>query len=187
MSAPAREGIILESSQNDGIQHITLRNVTVQNFTKHGVSIVGGEDVRIEHCDFNENGANVVPGAGLHHNLHLSYINGCKITGSRSDGSLFGNGIDLTFCQNVEISNSETARNALSGIRCAESQQITLTDNLSEGNDQDGIFIEKQLNACKQIAINGNTVQNNRRYGINASTAVSPIIENNRSLHNGKE
>ena len=92
----------------------------------------------------------------------------------------------MTFCQDVTVSESEAARNKLSGIHCAECHQVTLDGNLCEGNDEDGIFIEKQMNSCTGMTVRNNTVQNNRRLGINASTATTPTIEGNKSLHNGQ-
>lgn len=187
MNAPSREGIILKSKGKDGIQNVVLENITVQNFTKNGVAIVSGKNIRIHQCDFSDNGASVVPGAGFHHNLHLSYITNCEITSSRFDTSPYGNGINVTFCMNVKATHSEMARNGLSGIRCAESSQIAIINSLAEGNGENGIFIEKQMNNCKDITIHHNTVQNNRCYGIDARTAIQPSIKDNISRHNYKE
>ena len=164
-----------------------MENITVQNFTKNGVAIVSGKNIRIHQCDFSDNGASVVPGAGFHHNLHLSYITNCEITSSRFDTSPYGNGINVTFCMNVKATHSEMARNGLSGIRCAESSQIAIINSLAEGNGENGIFIEKQMNNCKDITIHHNTVQNNRCYGIDARTAIQPSIKDNISRHNYKE
>ena len=186
MSAPSREGIILRSTRPDGIKQVLLENLTVQNFTKHGVAIVGGEDIRIRRCNFSDNGANVVPGAGLHHNLHLSYLKGCDIVESRFDTSPFGNGINVTFCSQVSVTNCETGRNGLSGIRFAESQQIKIIGNLCEGNGENGIFIERQLDPCTEVEIKGNTMQNNRLSGLEASTAQSLSTSDNRCLHNSE-
>lgn len=187
MSAPSREGIILKSNTKDGMQNIRLENITVQNFTKNGVAIVGGKNIRIHQCDFSDNGASVVPGAGFHHNLHLSYITGCEITDSRLDTSPYGNGLNLTYCSQVKATGLEAARNGLSGIRCAESSQVSITRSLAEGNGENGIFIEKQMDACTDITLHRNTVQNNRHRGIDAKTAIRLDFRNNSSRHNGKE
>lgn len=185
MNAPSREGLIFKSTGKNGIQNILFENITVQNFTKSGVTIVGGKNILVNQCDFSDNGASVVPGAGFHHNLHLSYITNCDITRSRFDTSPYGNGLSITFCQNMKVSNSEMARNGLSGIRCAESAQISISNSLAEGNNVNGIFIEKQMNNCKDITIHQNTIQNNRYYGIDAETAVQSSIKDNISRHNG--
>ena len=75
---------------------------------------------------------------------------------------------------NVKATHSEMARNGLSGIRCAESSQIAIINSLAEGNGENGIFIEKQMNNC-------------RCYGIDARTAIQPSIKDNISRHNYKE
>lgn len=185
MNAPSREGIILKSTGKSGIQNILFENITVQNFTKSGVVVAGGRNICISRCDISDNGASVVPGAGFHHNLQLSYITDCNITSSRFDTSPYGNGISTTFCRNMKVSNSEMARNGLSGIRCAESSQITIHNSLSEGNNENGIFIEKQMNDCTDITIHQNTVQNNRFHGIEAATVSQSGIKDNISRYNG--
>lgn len=161
MNAPSREGVILKTEEIGSMHNISFENITVQNFTKNGVSVVGATDVRVFNCDFSDNGSSVVPGAGFHHNLHFSYVDKAIIENSRFDASPWGNGIDLTFCQNVRIKNSEMARNKLSGVYCAQSCDIVIENNLMEGNDQRGISIETLMDENKNIKIQNNKVQNN--------------------------
>ncbi len=184
MNAPSREGIILKSTEPGGISSFTMENVTVQNFTKNGVAIVGAEDIHIIRCNFSDNGGSVVPGAGFHHNIHISYAENVEIVQSRFDTSTFGNGVNLTFCNEVCITGSEMARNGLSGVHCAESRRITIEDCLMEGNDLYGAFIEKQMYPCEQIAMRRNLLQNNRHGGMKADEVSKFTDEHNRELHN---
>ena len=159
MSAPSREGIVFRSDMGDTVKNILFENVTVQNFTKNGVLIDGGQNIKIIRCDFSDNGSSVVPGAGFHHNLKLSYIADCEILNSRFDTSPWGNGISILFGKNIILSGNETARNKLSGIYCAESENITITGNRAEGNDKDGISIDKLMDGCKSITLRDNLSQ----------------------------
>lgn len=187
MNAPSREGIILKSMEKERLQNISFENITIQNFTKNGLAIVGGKYIRIEKCDISDNGASVVPGAGFHHNLYLSYISDAEIISSRFDTSPYGNGVNVTFCNNLKITNVEVARNGLSGIRCAESNRIVITDCLAEGNGENGIFMEKQMHSCKDITIQHNTTQHNKGYGIDATTAIQLSMKDNSGNQNGKK
>jgi predicted alpha-1,2-mannosidase len=184
MSAPSREGIVLRSETGGVIRNILFENVTIQNFTQNGVLIVGASNIKINHCDFSDNGSSVVPGAGLHHNLHLSHVADCRITDSRFDTSPFGSGIEIMFAKNVTISNCEMSRNRLSGIRCSESENIVIERNLTEGNDRDGIEIESRMNGCKKVNIHGNLTQNNGRYGIYTNNLILLNESNNTSIFN---
>lgn len=164
MSAPSREGIILKADAQSEMKNLTFSHITVQNCTKNGIAVVGGRNIRILYCDLRDNGSSVVPGAGFHHNLYLSHISGCEVSDSRFDTSPWGSGIDLSFSHDVLIRGNEAARNRLSGIRCTESQNVVLTNNLTEGNDFEGITIDKQMDGCRNIQISGNTSRLNGLY-----------------------
>lgn len=92
-------------------------------------------------CDISDNGGGVVPGAGFHHNLHLTRIIGGQVINSRMDTSPWGSGLDMSFVSDFLVAHNEAARNKLAGVTCAESQSIQLIDNLAEGNDSDGIAL----------------------------------------------
>ncbi len=184
MSAPSREGVVLRSEKGGAIKNILFENVTIQNFTKNGVLIVGAENIKINRCDFSDNGSSVVPGAGLHHNLNLSHVTDCWITGSRFDTSPFGSGIEMMFAKNVTVSGCEMSRNYLSGIRCSESENIVIESCLTEGNDRDGIEIESLMDGCKKVNIHSNLTQNNGRYGIYTNNVVLLKESDNTSVFN---
>ncbi|MDR2382860.1 MAG: GH92 family glycosyl hydrolase [Prevotellaceae bacterium] len=184
MSAPNRAGVVLRSEKGGIIKNILFENVSIQNFTQNGVLIVGATNIKIKNCDFSDNGSSVVPGAGLHHNLNLSHVADCEITNSRFDTSPFGSGIEVLFGKSITVAGCEMARNKLSGIRCSESENITITDCLAEGNDQDGISIESLMQGCKKVEINNNLTQNNGRYGIYTNNVVLLNENGNKNLWN---
>ncbi|KAA6303713.1 MAG: hypothetical protein EZS26_000264 [Candidatus Ordinivivax streblomastigis] len=184
MNAPSREGIVIRSEKGGQINNINFENLTIQNFTKNGVLLVGGSNIKIEHCNFSDNGSSVVPGAGFHHNLNLSYITDGEITGSRFDTSPFGNGISVSSSKNVKITGNEMCRNKLSGIYCADSENITIENNLTEGNDRDGISLDEMASACKTVTIRNNLSQNNGRYGMMTKNVAGLNASNNTTLFN---
>ncbi|NDV81780.1 alginate lyase family protein [Bacteroides sp. 51] len=186
MSAPSREGIVFWSEDN-AIRNIRFEQLTVQNFTKNGVMVVGASDIRISQCDFSDNGGSVVPGEGFHHNLLLSYVADCTLWKSRFDTSPWGNGIDATFCQGLTVEACEMARNKRSGIRCAESADIILVGNRAEGNDRHGIAIEKRMDSCQGVTIRNNTLLNNTGKGVYTQAVVQLSAEENRAENNGAE
>lgn len=174
MSAPSREGISFQADSLGQMQHIKIEHVTVQNFTKNGVSIRGANDVYITDCDLSDNGGSVVPGHGFHHNLHLTRVEGGQVINNRLDTSPWGNGIDLSFVKNLVVANNEAARNKLSGIRCVESENVEIAGNLLEGNDLDGLCLETWWSANRNIIVRSNVLQYNGRNGI----FVEKISEN---------
>ncbi|MFV0470581.1 MAG: alginate lyase family protein [Paludibacteraceae bacterium] len=175
-SAPSREGISFMSDSVGKMKNILLENITVQNFTKNGILVSGAENVRINHCNADNNGSSVVPGQFFHHNLRLTRSSNSLITNSRFDSSLWGCGVEISFCNNILIENNECARNRLSGIYCLESRHIDILSNLLEGNDEAGIKIENLKDGCINIDIGKNLIQ------YNAEDAVTLIGENEINL-----
>jgi len=186
MSAPPRAGIEFQADRDNQMHNIRFEHLTVQNCTKNGVSVRGGQQVVVKDCSFNDNGANVIPGGGLLHNLHLTHSGNIDVTGSRFDTSTFGSGIDVSFCNDVTISNNEAARNKLSGIRCTESNNVKVTGNLTEGNDENGIKFDTLLDSFKNIIISNNVAQYNTGRGIYIGKVVESRVANNTIVANGK-
>ena len=187
MSAPERAGILFSADKDHQMKNIHLIHLTVQNFTKNGVSVRGADQVIVEKCDFSGNGSSVVPGAGYHHNLHLTHIDGVEISGSRFDDSPWGSGIDVSFGANVKISDCEMSRNKLSGVRCTESSQIEIAKSLAEGNDENGITLDALMDGNKKITIRGNVLQYNKNEGVFLDQCEIGIRENNKEEGNGNK
>lgn len=184
-NAASREGIIFVTDTGGQLKNIELKNITVQNFTKNGVYIVGAKNISILNCDITNNGSSVVPGSGFHHNLKLSHAENVTVSRNRLDDSLWGNGLDISFCVNVDINRNEISRNKLSGIVCSESENVIITENLIEGNDQNGIFLLHQFDGNSTIQISGNKIQNNNRSGIFYQKQDDVRVSSNICSHNG--
>ena len=122
-SGSNRGGIIFLGQYEGQMKNITLRNVTVRNCTYNGVFISGAQNLNIQCCDFNENGASVVPGPRLQHNLLLIHCSNISIKDSRMDTSPHGCGIAFTNCADATITNCELARNAWFGALVTESKK----------------------------------------------------------------
>ena len=185
MNAPSREGISFQADSLGQMQNIKLLHITVQNFTKNGVTIRGARRVEVIDCDISDNGGSVVPGAGFHHNLHLTRITGGQVINSRMDTSPWGSGLDLSFARDFLVANNETARNKLAGITCRESQTIRIIGNLAEGNDTDGIALPVLYQGTQDVVIEDNILQYNGRYGIFATDLDGSKIVKNKEVYNG--
>jgi len=184
MSAPSREGIVFRSGRGGTMKNITFENLTVQNFTKSGIFIADGDNIVINRCDISDNGGNVVPGEKFHHNLFLSYSKNTKISDSRFDTSPWGHGIFVKICDGVEITGCEAARNKLAGIRCTDSRNLTISNNLIEGNEMNGLSIDAMMDGCSNVTVNNNLAQGNTGHGIFLEKVSSLTTQNNITKHN---
>ena len=92
-----------------------------------------------------------------------------------------GCGIVINYCSEVTVNNCETARNGWYGILVSESKNISLTGNLVEGNDAEGIMFQFLFNGSENISLTGNLIHYNQGYGI-ASYASKNISSSHNSF-----
>nr|MBI1229691.1 DUF1565 domain-containing protein [Cytophagales bacterium] len=166
MSAPSREGIVFSGEAVGSISQIQLENLTVRHFTKHGVSIRGASDVRVINCDFSDNGSNVVPGEGLHHNLHLIHVRGAVVENSRFSSSPWGSGLYISHSGAIQIANNEFSRNRRHGVQLLACENTTVENNLFEGNDGHGLFATSRRSEPVSAEIRNNLLRNNGGAGL---------------------
>jgi parallel beta-helix repeat protein len=169
------------------MKNIDLVSVTVRNGTHDGVFISGADKVNLDRVDLNENGATVPPGARLNHNLLLTHCRNVTIKDSRMATSPLGTGITLEHCTDVSVTNCEVARNGFFGIMVAESKNISITNNLIEGNDRSGILVEFLQNGCDKVSLMNNLIHYNNGYGVESYAGKNLKNEKNKYAGNGSE
>jgi parallel beta-helix repeat protein len=186
-STANRGGIIFLGQHERQLKNITLRNVTVRNCTYNGVFISGADKLSINCCDFNENGASVVPGPKLQHNLLLTHCSNVSIKDSRLDTSPHGCGISLANCSDASVTNCELARNAWFGILVTESKDISISGNLIEANDRSGIMIQYLYSGSENVTVSNNLIHYNTGFGLEAYAGKNIRSENNKFAGNGPD
>lgn len=158
---PIRSGIIFLAESNAGQHNLRFEHVTVRNCIFSGVSIYGIDGLDVVNCDFSGNGGAVPPGPGKNHNLNLVHVSRVSVVGSRLCDSMFGNGIALSFGHSVEIRDCEIARNALDGVRIAESGKVIVEASLAEGNGGSAIAEQTWMEPNQEVLLRNNTLRNN--------------------------
>ena len=169
------------------MNNIKLENVTVQNATTNGLFISGAENVTIKDCNLSENGADIIPGHRIQHNLLISHCRNVKITGTRMVTSAYGCGLALTKCQQVKVNNCEVARNDWYGILLSECEDVTISDCLVEGNSRSGILLEYLSQGSKNITLQNNTIHYNAGNGIEAYAVKNLQYPNNKCVGNQQQ
>lgn len=182
-----RGGILFRTTNEGQMKNIRLLNLTVQNSTYNGVFINGATTVDITGCDFNENGVSVAPGQHLLHNLLLTHCSLVTVKDCRLVTSPYGSGIALDHDSKVTITNCEIARNGHYGVSLAECSDVSITNNLVEGNDRSGVMIEFLQQGSKSITVKNNIIQYNAGYGMESYGAANAQMENNTYAGNGNK
>ena len=161
MYSPIRAGIIFQSDGKTVQRNLKFEHVTVRNCTYNAVELFGAEQVEIISCDFSGSGGMVPPGHGKNHNLKMNHISRVTISGSRFADSMWGHGIAVIFGQDVLIQDSEITRNELDGVVIAESQRVTVSGCLAEGNGGTGIAQQTWMDGNQKFVARNNTLRNN--------------------------
>ena len=159
-------GIAFLGQTPGSMKNIVLENVTLIHFSRNGVMITGAENLEINNCNISDNGAGIVPGPRLQHNLLLRHVSNARIHDSRFDTSIAGCGIVLDNCSDITVERCEIARNAWFGLLMSASDKITVSGNLIEGNNNSGVMSEFLYSGCRNVSINNNIIQYNGGYGI---------------------
>jgi parallel beta-helix repeat protein len=186
-STANRGGIIFLGKLEGAMKNITLKNLTVRNCTYNGIFISGAENLKVVSCDINENGASVVPGPRLQHNVLLSHCSAATISDSRLDTSPQGCGIALTSCLDITVNNCELARNGWYGMLVTESRNISITGNLVEANDFDGIMMQYLYAGSENVTVSNNLVHYNQGYGIKSYAGKNIKTMRNTFAGNGTD
>jgi hypothetical protein len=182
-----RGGIMLHADRAGQIRNIRLAHVTVKNCTNNGVWITGASHVEVIACDFDENGAKVVPGPKLQHNLLLGHCSDIRIQDTRLDGSPYGSGLVLLKCQDAEVSACEIARNAHYGLLVLESREIRVEGCLVEGNDQSGVMLDYLYQGSEKVRLSHNRIHFNNGSGVEAYAAADLQLRENLLMGNRLE
>jgi hypothetical protein len=161
LHGPIRAGITFLAESNIKQHNLRLEHLTVRNCIFCGVSICGVDGLDIVNCDFSGNGGAVPPGPGKNHNLNLVHVSQVNVTGSRLCDSMFGNGIALSFGHDVAIRDCEIARNALDGVRIAESRKLIVEASLAEGNGGSGVAEQTWMEPNREVVLRNNILRNN--------------------------
>lgn len=181
-----RGGIVFRAMEEGQMKNIQFVNVTVRNATCHGVFLSGAEDVTINGCDFDENGATAVPGPRLQHNLLLSHCRKVSIKESRFDTSPNGSGIAMDHSSDIAIYDCEISRNGYYGVVIMECKNIALAGGIIEANDRSGVMVEFLRDGSDNVNIDGSLIQYNAGYGVEMYGAKNSKTKNVKYRGNGK-
>lgn len=136
------DGIELKTGHGQGVEDVTLIDLDVAGFRRHGVgcwrgtTVVGG---RLHHngkdgigCDLEGGGGVLVDGAEIDRNGSTRYLGCCAA------------GIKWYHAHGVTVRNSSIHDNLGNGVWCdAQCGDFTVTDNVIAANTRKGVFYEK--------------------------------------------
>jgi parallel beta-helix repeat protein len=205
------EIIRLIEQASEGLQHVTIRDLSLTGVavdgshaihlvsykTEHkniqlsrvhasrtgwGVHIKGADGVRIEQCEFTENGCQGKEGYA--HNLYLRRCKNVWVCDTQLNRSTSGNGCNISYSQNVTLDRCEACDNYFRGIRAADTDGYAVKNCTISGNGDVGLLANKEKVATKNILFENNIVTKNAKGGIQARKGVTGIVTGCTAFHN---
>lgn len=171
--APRRAGIIFLADKDGQMQNITFQNISVKNFTRHGIFVSGAANVQVIACDLTDSGSSIIPGPKLQHNLTMTHVIGATVRDSRMVNSPHGCGISMDFCRDVKVSNCLLARNDWFGMKMIHCDNIAVSGCQIEGNSSGGIMAEDLAGGSTNVKVENSIVWFNAGYGIESYAATN--------------
>lgn len=176
------DGIELKTGHGRGIEDVTLVELDIAGFQRHGVgcwrgtTVVGG---RFHHngkdgigCDLEGGGGVLVDGAEIDRNGSSEYLGCCAA------------GIKWYHAHGVTVRNSSIHDNLGNGVWCdAQCGDFTVADNVIAANARKGVFYEKGGGSTIRgvtyegtMTVTGNVIDGNATEGRDLADAGISII-----------
>ncbi|OCT12151.1 hypothetical protein A8709_30340 [Paenibacillus pectinilyticus] len=168
-------GALIQGPDNSN-DKILFDNFKIKNATM-GLHIKGSTNVTIQNSDFNNNGGSYQ----YWHNMYLRRVSKVLVKNNVMSFSTSGNGLNISYSDNITIDSNNVYNNYFRGIRVADSSYIdTINNNVHDNLTGDGIIYNSEVTGVTNFKINSNTVTNNGGYGIlvNSSSSNGEVKSN---------
>jgi len=174
---------IFMNSPTGAFRNIRLERLRVTLFEGMGVHLKGVSGLVIDGCDFDRTAAF----NGLYHNVYLRRVKDVRVTNSLFRNNPVGNGLQVSWSEDVAITGNQSIDNAGHGIRVAETRKALIEGNeVLRNRGGAGIWLntEKQI-GCVDFTVRNNRVLGNLNRGIAIQNTRNSVFEGNVSLGNG--
>jgi len=133
-----------------------------------GLHVKGTSNLTIQDSNIHDNG-----GVEYYaHNLYLRRDSDANVQNSTFSDSPTGDGVNISYSDNITVQDCILANNYFRGVRAADSSYIDVLDNTVSGNGQDGITMNSESTGVDDFRILSNTVTDNS-VGISTSSDSS--------------
>jgi parallel beta-helix repeat protein len=174
-------GILIQDGTGYSHHGVTLLNVQLKH-AGMGVHIKGTSNLTIENCNFHHNGT--LDPQGFFHNLYLRRCTTAVIRNTLLNNSVSGNGLNISYCKDIQVFNCTANDNVFRGMRAADSDGFTVQNCTMNNNKDIGLLANTEVNPTKNIHWHKCTVNNNKNGGIRAISGVTGIVTECNSYNN---
>lgn len=160
---------VLIQGPDDSNNKILFDDIKVKN-SEMGFHVKGTNNLTVTDSDFTNNGGQYL----YWHNVYLRRVSNALLKNNYMNHSPSGNGINISYSDNITIDSNRVYNNYFRGIRAANSSYIDTINNVVYDNrNGDGIIYNHETQGVSNFRIHNNTVSRNGGYGIYISSYAS--------------
>ncbi|RYG02905.1 MAG: right-handed parallel beta-helix repeat-containing protein [Chitinophagaceae bacterium] len=175
-----RIAVAFKGSGIPGAKNVSLKNVSIDNFSGGGVVVKNIDSIMIDNCDVNGGLGALTNKDKLNYNLSFMDCADVSVTNSRLSEAFAG--IMVDDCDGVSVIKTDISRNGGYGVRIFGSKNVEVVSSFFEGNDRSALIVEK--GGSEKIALRNNIFQYNTGYGVEAYLAREVKTVGNTYLQN---
>lgn len=150
---------------------IELKNASM------GFHIKGTRNLLVSSSDFHDNGGDYY----YYHNAYIRRVYKGRFENCNFYNSPSGNGLNISYCEDIIVNNSKAYNNYFRGIRAATSDRVVVSNSKAfENKVGDGIVMNSEDKGVSDFVIKNNEVYGNGGYGI----SISGICKNGYIVNN---
>ncbi|MGN0243669.1 MAG: right-handed parallel beta-helix repeat-containing protein [Lachnospiraceae bacterium] len=162
-------GVLIVDTSGSSNDKVLFDDFKVKN-SSMGFHVKGTSNLVVKNSDFSYNGGHYL----YYHNLYLRRVYKAKLYQCYFNYSTSGNGVNISYCEDITIDKCNSYSNYFRGIRAADSKRIDIFScNVYNNKTGDGIILNSEVDGVTDFRIKSSTVSKNGKYGINLNSKCS--------------
>ena len=144
--------------------------------------------VIVTGCNFHDNGTTYSNDFDYFHNLYIRQCDNSNysitVTNCQLNNGWSGNGLNLSYNENIFVENTTATNNFFRGIRAADSTNFTVQFCTVSENGDVGLIANEEINPTLNIDWYSNTADGNLNGGFTTIPGVTGLAVDNNACDN---
>ncbi|MEV8545562.1 right-handed parallel beta-helix repeat-containing protein [Streptomyces sp. NPDC051572] len=141
----------------------------------------GTSDLTIRNSNFHDNGGVLY----YSHDAYLRRVSKANVQNSVLSDDSTGNGLNISYSDNITVQGCTIANNYFRGVRAANSSYVDVLSDTVSGNGDTGIIMNSETAGVDQFRIMSNTVTSNSVGISTSSNSSNGSVWYNKASGNG--
>jgi polygalacturonase len=149
-------GVMILDDSGTANNNVLVDNVQITRCAV-GLHVKGTTNLTIRNSNVHDNGG----WPKYFHNVYLRRVSKVNVQGCTLNDSYGGNGLNLSYSDNVTVQSTQANNNGFRGLRAAEDTNVDILGCTASGNADYGIVINSEANGVHSFRLHNNTANSN--------------------------